>query len=107
MATPESKVKDVVRRVLKAQGDKLWYCMPSTHGYGASGAPDFIGCYRGVFFGIECKAGNNKPTLLQERAIDGINASGGVAIVVSDGYTTSVQQQVTHLLEVLDDVANG
>jgi hypothetical protein len=38
----------------------------------------------GVFFAIECKANGGKPTLLQLREIDRINAVGGFAIVVDE-----------------------
>ena len=64
--TPEAKVKKKVAAVLKDLG--AFYFYPVTGGYGRSGIPDIIGCYQGMFFGIECKAGSNKPTPLQEQA---------------------------------------
>ena len=62
--TPEAKVKKRVVNVLKE--NDAYYFFPATGGFGRSGVPDIVGCYRGVFFGIECKAGSNKPTALQE-----------------------------------------
>jgi Holliday junction resolvase len=58
--TPEAKVKRVITKQLKEMG--AYYFYPATGGYGRSGVPDIVGCYKGRFFGIECKAGKNKPT---------------------------------------------
>ena len=58
--TPEVKVKKVVVKQLNSVG--AYYFYPVTGGFGASGVPDVVGCYKGKFFGIECKAGKNKPT---------------------------------------------
>ena len=80
--TPEAKVKQVVTRHLKELG--AYYFYPVTGGYGGSGVPDIVGCYHGIFFGIECKAGKNKPTKLQEKNLKDIKATGGVAVVVNE-----------------------
>jgi Holliday junction resolvase len=80
--TPEVKVKRVVVAQLKALG--AYYFYPVTGGYGTSGVPDIVGCFRGKFFGIECKAGKNKPTALQERNLEQIQAAGGMAWVVNE-----------------------
>ena len=55
--TPEAKVKKVVVKQLRNLG--AYYFYPVTGGYGRSGVPDIVGCYKGKFFGIECKAGKN------------------------------------------------
>jgi Holliday junction resolvase len=68
--TPEAKVKKKVVAQLKEMG--AYYFYPVTGGYGASGVPDIVGCYRGMFFGIECKAGSNKPTPLQDKNLTDI-----------------------------------
>lgn len=80
--TPEAKVKKRVRKVL----DELdaYYVMPVTGGYGSSGAPDFLVCYRGKFIGIECKAGDNQPTALQSKNLRRIQDCGGAALVVNE-----------------------
>ena len=80
--TPEAKVKKKVRETLKALG--AYYAMPVTGGYGVSGAPDFLICWRGQFFGIECKANGNKPPPLQERALQAIKDAGGASIVIDE-----------------------
>ena len=80
--TPEVKVKKKVVAILKEY--RAYYFYPVTGGYGGSGVPDIVGCYRGTFFGIECKAGNNKPTALQQKNLDNIKAMGGIAMVVNE-----------------------
>jgi len=80
--TPEAKVKKVVSKQLKELG--TYYFYPTTGGYGRSGVPDIVGCYRGMFFGIECKAGKNTPTPLQEKNLRDINTAGGFQIVVNE-----------------------
>lgn len=80
--TPEVKVKRVVVAQLKELG--AYYFYPVTGGYGSSGVPDIVGCYRGRFFGIECKAGKNKPTALQEKNLNEIANKGGIAVVVNE-----------------------
>ena len=59
MATPEGKVKEKVKKLLKAHG--AYYHMPVQNGMGAPSL-DFIGCHRGLYYGIETKAGNKQPT---------------------------------------------
>jgi Holliday junction resolvase len=81
--TPEGKVKDEVKRILKALN--IYYFMPATGGYGRSGVPDFVCCVKGRFVAIECKAGLNQPTVLQLREIDSIKNAGGMAVVINEG----------------------
>ena len=80
--TPEAKVKNKAVKQLKELG--AYYFFPATGGFGRSGVPDIVISYKGRFFAIECKAGNNKPTPLQQREIKAINDSGAVAIVVNE-----------------------
>ena len=81
-ATPEKRVKDKVVAALKAED--VYYFFPATHGFGRSGVPDVIACVNGHFLAIECKAGKNKPTLLQVREIERIRQANGVAVVVNE-----------------------
>lgn len=85
--TPESKLKAKVRKVLKELN--AYYVMPVTAGFGNSGAPDYIVCFRGKFFGIECKANGNTPTSLQYKNLKEIQDCGGVALIVDE---TNVDQ---------------
>ena len=81
--TPEGKVKDAVKKILKSLN--IYYFMPATGGYGRSGVPDIVGCVNGRFVAIECKAGLNQPTALQEREMKNIKDAGGVAVVINEG----------------------
>ena len=82
MGTPESKVKRVVVKQLKALG--AYYFFPATGGYGRSGVPDIVGCWKGTFFGIECKAGKNTPTPLQEKNLRDIALASGFTLVANE-----------------------
>lgn len=82
VSTPEKKVKDKAVAQLKRLG--AYYFYPVTGGYGKSGVPDIIGCHRGRFFGIECKAGKNAPTKLQELNLKQIKDAGGIALVINE-----------------------
>jgi hypothetical protein len=81
-ATPEKKVKDAVRKRLGAR--YVFHFMPATYGFGASGIADIIGCYLGKFFAIECKGGDNRPTMLQVKNLQRVSDAGGYAIVVNE-----------------------
>lgn len=77
-----------------------YYFYPVTGGYGKSGVPDIIGCHAGLFFGIECKAGKNKPTALQEKNLKEIKAAGGLALVVNEDNMHEVTEAFTLLAEL-------
>jgi Holliday junction resolvase len=91
--TPEGKVKKKVTSILKQLG--AYYFYPVTGGYGKSGVPDIVGCYDGKFFGIECKAGKNKPTALQEKNLTDIAAAGGIAIIINENNIEEVTYHLT------------
>ena len=95
--TPEAKVKAKVKRQLDALG--AYYFYPVTGGYGRSGVPDIVGCLKGMFFAIECKAGKNTPTPLQQLNIDQIAEAEGLVWVVNEGNVTNVTET---LLEALN-----
>jgi len=80
--TPEAKVKKQVTAILKKHG--AYYFYPVTGGYGRSGVPDIVACWRGQFIGIECKAGKNTTTALQEKNLREIRDSGGLTVVVNE-----------------------
>ena len=96
MMTPEKKVKTKVVEILKGFG--AYYFYASTGGYGASGVPDIICCYKGRFLAIECKAGKGKTTALQEKNIAQIIAQGGLAIVVNEDNIEEVRTFMEYLL---------
>lgn len=93
--TPEKKVKDKCVRLLKAYG--AYYFFPATHGFGRSGVPDIVCCIqvkggRGHFFAIECKAGDNKPTALQEKEMEDIRKRGGTTFVINEKNLTMLEE---------------
>ena len=98
--TPEGKVKAACVKLLKQYG--VYYFFPATHGYGRSGISDIICCYKGRFIAIECKAGNNMPTALQQKELKAIGDCGGIAMVVWEDNVS----QLKELLEVLSETKN-
>jgi hypothetical protein len=91
--TPEAKVKKVVVNQLRNLG--AYYFYPVTGGYGRSGVPDVVGCYQGKFFGIECKAGKNTPTPLQQINLNDIEKQKGIALIVNEKNMHSVRDLIT------------
>ena len=87
--TPEAKVKKKVVDVIKK--NNAYYFFPATGGYGRSGVPDIVCCYRGHFVAIECKAGTNKPTPLQEAEMAKISQAQGFVRVVNETNIDDVQ----------------
>lgn len=96
--TPEAKVKKQVTRQLDDMG--AYYFYPVTGGYGKSGVPDIVGCYQGLFFGIECKAGKNKPTPLQDINLKEIRKAGGMDMVVNEDNVGGVSSSLTSWAEL-------
>ncbi len=82
MRTPEGRVKDKVTKLLKSHN--VYYFFPVTGGYGVSGIPDIVCCHNGRFIAFECKAGKNKTTALQDRQLEMIRQSGGIALVINE-----------------------
>jgi len=90
VSTPETKVKQRVRKILDDHGV---YCfMPATGGYGRSGIPDIVGCYKGFFFAVECKAGRGTTTALQEKELRKIREAGGTAFVINETNVEELSQ---------------
>lgn len=96
--TPEGRVKAQVKHLLDARKPLLWYYMPVP--LYNRGIPDIVGVYRGVLFAIETKAGNNKPTAIQNKVMRGIEYAGGRVLVVNEKNVDAVNQ-------VLDEICAG
>lgn len=86
--TPEAKVKKKVTTILKEHG--AFYFTPVTGGFGHSGIPDIVACFKGKFVGIECKAGDKKPTALQNKVLEDIRNARGFALVVNESNLQDV-----------------
>ena len=89
-ATPEVKVKKQCVALLNSRG--AYYFFPVASGYGRVGIPDIIVCFRGLFLGVECKAGSNKPTALQEAEMAKIRAAGGSTLVIREDNINELQE---------------
>lgn len=81
MTTPEGKVKERVKKLLK-QYEVYWH-MPVQNGMGAPSL-DFVCCVKGLYFTVETKAGNKRPTPRQENTIADIQRAGGRCFVVNE-----------------------
>ena len=81
-STPEAKVKAAVKKLLDEMG--IYHFSPVQNGMGRAGIPDIIGCFRGRFLGIECKAGKGKTTALQDLELEKIRQAKGFAYVVNE-----------------------
>lgn len=95
MPTPEKKVKTAILRILNKYN--VWYCMPATGGYGRSGIPDFLCCFKGKFIAIEAKAKGNNTTPLQERELLAIEAAGGIALLVNEDLLEALELKIKWL----------
>ncbi len=93
--TPEAKVKKKAAKVLKEFG--VYYFYPATGGYGKSGVPDIVCCYKGLFLGLECKAGKNKATELQKMNLEQIKEAGGIALIVNEDNVMQLHALLTKL----------
>lgn len=90
--TPEKKVKNKVKAMLDEVG--AYYFSPVTGGFGKSGVPDIVVCYKSHFVGIECKAGKNKTTEIQDRNLVAIKKNGGIAVVVNENNLDELKEML-------------
>ena len=80
--TPEGKIKDKIKKILKAHS--IYFAMPMGTGYGNAGVPDFLCCLNGRFLAVEAKAQGGKTTALQEKNLNEIQECGGQVWVVDE-----------------------
>ena len=73
----------------------MYYFMPVPSGYGESSL-DYLGCYKGRFFGIETKKPGGKPTDRQKMVIEKIQKAGGAAFVI-DGDISELKHWIDSL----------
>ena len=97
-------MKDAIKGYLRNLPN-CWFFFPAAHGYGVNGIPDIVGCYRGQFFAIECKApgkmGNVTP--LQQMQIREINAAQGWALATDDPAKV---HELIHLIDIAMEAAD-
>lgn len=100
--TPEGKVKAKVSKILTDAGAYFFY--PATGGYGRSGVPDIVACLSGHFIGIECKAGSNKTTALQDAELQKIRMARGVAFIVNEDNVDKLPQVLAGITSLLNTI---
>ena len=92
----EKWVKQQVVKMLKER--HVYYFFPVAGAYTSIAVPDIVACIKGRFVGIECKAGNNRPTELQLRNLEAIRDNGGVALVVNENDLEVLKQRLETLI---------
>jgi hypothetical protein len=112
--TPEGRVKEAAKRLLKKLG--IWFFMPVQTGRGVGGVPDFVCCVPvvvtqdmvgqtiGVFVAPEAKAPGKRGNLsdLQQRQIAAIHKAGGVAFAFDNAEQLKSVPFIRARMEVLD-----
>lgn len=88
--TPEAKVKKQLKQQLDELG--VYHFSPFQAGMGRAGIPDIIACCNGRFIAFECKAGNNKPTALQEKEMTAIRKARGMAYVINEANLADIKE---------------
>ena len=90
--TPEKKVKRKVMEQLKVM--KAYTVTPMTSGFGNSGVPDVLCCYKGRFIGIECKANGGKMTALQIHNLNMIKNAGGIPFLINESNVDDLSDMI-------------
>lgn len=98
-ATPESKVKAKVKKILadRERWGYIWTNWPVPGGYGRS-TVDCLGVIHGLAFAIETKAPGGKPTALQQLEIERLREAGAEVFVI-DGDTSELEQWLTDVVK--------
>jgi len=75
----EQDIQREITKLLEAEGCYVVKVVSATR----AGVPDILGCYEGMFFGIEVKKPNTMNTVskLQEYNLDKIRLAGGNSMV--------------------------
>ena len=106
MATPEGKVKDKGKALLKKYG--AYYTMPVMTGMATNGTPDFAVCHKGRYLAIEAKADESgAPTELQWVRLREVEKAGGDTMVIHAGNLAVLENWLknpttTHVVREMD-----
>lgn len=96
MQTPEGRVKDKVKKLLR-QYD-VYYFMPMQNGMGVHGIPDIIACCNGYFIGIETKAPGKIKNLSPNQKLQlGKIADAKGGTFVTDGDLSEIEETLIRL----------
>jgi hypothetical protein len=94
--TPEGKVKEKVKRLLKRFG--IYFHMPVMNGMGAP-TLDFVCCAWGQYLAIETKAPKEWPTDRQKITMKEMSESGAFVFVVRDDESLLLLEATLELME--------
>lgn len=87
----EKRFEDRVKSFLTEQG--AWFLKYWGGGhFTKSGVPDLLVCSFGQFIGIELKADNGEPTMLQLKTLERIRKAGGWSILLYPGDFTGFRK---------------
>ena len=77
----EKNFENRIKEYLKQKG--AWYIKYwAGSKFTKEGIPDILACVNGIFYGIEVKAKNGKPSLIQLVTLRKIRKSGGVGVLL-------------------------
>lgn len=90
----ESTIVKNMLHYLDKLPNSFWY---KTHGgnFQMAGLPDIIGCYQGLFIGIEVKVPGKKLRVLQKMVMQLITEAGGEAVCL-----TSAEELVKYIEQI-------
>jgi len=80
---PEGKLVAKIKRMIADRGGRCFKIHGSDEGFQEIGIPDLLVCYQGKFLGLEVKQPGAKLRPRQEIVLRQIEASGGIAAVVT------------------------
>lgn len=92
--TPEGKVKEAVKKLLREHG-AYWH-MPVQNGMGAP-ALDFHVCHNGRYAGIETKAKGKHATVRQNATMMSVMRAGGSVFLIDDSEGADMAALVSWL----------
>ena len=100
MSTPEGKVKDAIKKMLREEFPQVWTYWPVSNGMGAHGIPDLIMCAGGKFIAVEVKTTVGKLTPMQALQIERISLANGQAIVVYGEADVCMIRALLHMMDL-------
>jgi hypothetical protein len=80
--TPESKVKQFIRKYMTTTFPGIYYYSPMGGAFGKAGFPDHMYVWKGVLVVIEAKAENGRATELQMQTLRQLANQGAIAAIV-------------------------
>lgn len=89
--TEESKLEKQVEAYMTKR--RVWQLARYQAQSSQNGLPDRLYLYKGYLLGLELKTDKGKPTLLQEKKLELINANGGIGLII---------RRVEEIAKVLD-----